>query len=43
MRLPRILTIMGSGETAPTMSKVHRDLISRMGPSPVPAAMLDTP
>jgi cyanophycinase-like exopeptidase len=41
--LPRILTIMGSGETAPTMSKVHRDLISRMGPSPVPAAMLDTP
>jgi cyanophycinase-like exopeptidase len=41
--LPRILTIMGSGETSPTMSKVHRDLISRMGPPPVPAAMLDTP
>ena len=34
---------MGSGETAPTMAKVHRELISRMGPSPVPAAMLDTP
>jgi hypothetical protein len=34
---------MGSGETSPTMSKVHRDLISRMGPPPVPAAMLDTP
>ena len=43
MSLPRILTIMGSGETAPTMSKVHRDLISRMGPPPVPAVMLDTP
>jgi len=41
--LPRILTIMGSGETSPTMSKVHRDLISRMGAPPVPAAMLDTP
>jgi len=34
---------MGSGETSPTMSKVHRDLISRMGSAPVPAAMLDTP
>ena len=43
MTLPRILTIMGSGETSPTMSKVHRDLISRMGPPPVPAVMLDTP
>lgn len=43
MTLPRILAIMGSGETAPTMSKVHRDLITRMGPPPVPAAMLDTP
>ncbi|HEX7276844.1 MAG TPA: hypothetical protein VF244_05670 [Acidimicrobiales bacterium] len=43
MTLPRILTIMGSGETSPTMSKVHRDLISRLGPPPVPAAMLDTP
>ncbi|HVF13706.1 MAG TPA: hypothetical protein VM942_03855 [Acidimicrobiales bacterium] len=43
MTLPRILTIMGSGETSPTMSRVHRDLISRMGPPPVPAVMLDTP
>jgi cyanophycinase-like exopeptidase len=43
MTLPRILTIMGSGETSPTMSKVHRELISRMGPPPVPAVMLDTP
>jgi cyanophycinase-like exopeptidase len=34
---------MGSGETSPTMSKVHRDLFDRLGPSPVPAVMLDTP
>jgi cyanophycinase-like exopeptidase len=40
---PRILTIMGSGETSPTMTKVHRDLIDRMGSAPVPAVMLDTP
>ncbi|MEA2715745.1 MAG: hypothetical protein QOI99_62 [Actinomycetota bacterium] len=43
MTLPRLLTVMGSGETSPTMSKVHRDLISRLGPPPVPAVMLDTP
>ena len=43
MKLPRLLTIMGSGETAPTMAKVHRELITRMGPAPVPAAMIDTP
>ena len=34
---------MGSGETAPTMTKVHRALFERLGPGPVPAAMLDTP
>ncbi len=39
---PRILTIMGSGETAPTMMKVHRDLIAQFGPSPR-AVVLDTP
>jgi hypothetical protein len=39
--LPRILTIMGSGETAPTMVKVHRELVARL---PKPAAvLLDTP
>jgi len=42
-RLPRILAIMGSGETAPTMSKVHRGLLARLGPAPVPAVLLDTP
>jgi cyanophycinase-like exopeptidase len=40
---PRILAIMGSGETAPTMAKVHRALFGRLGPGPVPAAILDTP
>ena len=41
--LPRLLAIMGSGETAPTMAKVHRLLLARSGPPPVPAVMLDTP
>jgi hypothetical protein len=40
---PRLLAIMGSGETAPTMARVHRLLLSRSGPPPVPAVMLDTP
>ena len=40
---PRVLAIMGSGETAPTMAKVHRALFERFGPGPVPAAILDTP
>jgi len=41
--VPRLLAIMGSGETAPTMVKVHRQLLERLGPPPVPAALLDTP
>jgi hypothetical protein len=40
---PRVLAIMGSGETAPTMGKVHRQLLDRLGDGPVPAAILDTP
>jgi hypothetical protein len=39
---PGILTIMGSGETAPTMAKVHRALFDGLGPE-VPAAIVDTP
>ena len=39
----RILAIMGSGETTPTMSKVHRSLFDRLGPAPVSAVLLDTP
>ena len=40
---PRLLAIMGSGETTPTMVKTHRELLARLGPPPVPAALLDTP
>ena len=40
---PRILAIMGSGETAPTMARVHRRLLGLLGPPPVPGALLDTP
>ena len=39
--MARLLVIMGSGETSPTMSKVHRDLLDRVGSGP--AVMLDTP
>ncbi|CAB5066738.1 MAG: hypothetical protein F2934_09405 [Actinobacteria bacterium] len=42
MPLPRILTIMGSGETAPTMMKTHRALVERLGEAPR-AVVLDTP
>jgi cyanophycinase-like exopeptidase len=41
--VPRLLVIMGSGETSPTMSKVHREVFARLGPDPVPAVVLDTP
>lgn len=43
MSIPRLLVIMGSGETAPTMTSVHADLLGRLGPAPVPAVLLDTP
>ena len=36
----RLLTIMGSGETSPTMIKPHRALLERVG---APAVFLDTP
>jgi len=42
-RPPRLLCIMGSGETTPTMVSVHADLLSRLGPRPVTAVLLDTP
>jgi hypothetical protein len=41
-RLPRLLTIMGSGETAPTMVKTHRSILERLGSS-ARAVVLDTP
>ena len=39
--MTRLFTLMGSGETAPTMIKVHRSLMERAGAGP--AVMLDTP
>src|ERR1035438_4239257 len=39
----RILCIMGSGETPPTMARVHRDLIERMGGADARPALIDTP
>jgi cyanophycinase-like exopeptidase len=41
--LPRVLCIMGSGETSPTMVSVHGELLDRLGPRPVRAVLLDTP
>ena len=43
MANPRLLAIIGSGETAPAMAKVHRALFDQLGPGPLPAAILDTP
>ncbi len=43
MSRPRILAIMGSGETAPTMAKVHRALFERLADAPARAAIIDTP
>ena len=43
MSSPRVLAVMGSGETAPTMAKVHRALFDRFEARTVPAAIVDTP
>jgi hypothetical protein len=43
MSSPGILAIMGSGETAPAMAKVHRALFERLGPDAGPAVIVDTP
>jgi hypothetical protein len=34
---------MGSGELSPTMVKVHRSVLERLGARPVPSLLLDTP
>jgi Peptidase family S51 len=39
----RILAIMGSGETSPTMVTVHKALVAQLGPGTPDAALLDTP
>ena len=42
--MPRFLTVMGSGETAPTMIKVHRRIMEAVGATgPGDAVLLDTP
>ena len=41
--MTRLLTIMGSGETAPTMVKAHRMVVERLGSPPVRGLLLDTP
>ena len=40
---PRLLAIIGSGETAPTMTSVHAELFERAGAAGERAVMLDTP
>ena len=42
MTTPRLLAIMGSGETAPTMKGPHRAIFERLG-TDVDAVLLDTP
>jgi hypothetical protein len=39
----RLLTIMGSGETAPTMVKAHREVFTRLAKLEPSAVLLDTP
>lgn len=39
---PRLLVIMGSGETSPTMVKTHREVFARLDPT-AGAVLLDTP
>ncbi|MCC6437959.1 MAG: hypothetical protein IT196_23235 [Acidimicrobiales bacterium] len=39
----RVLTIMGSGETAPTMVKLHRQVAEHLGAGEHRAVFLDTP
>ena len=40
--MTRLLVIMGSGETSPTMVGTHREVFARLGPD-APAVLLDTP
>src|SRR6266436_6472818 len=39
----RILAIMGSGETSPTMVTIHKMLVDRLGVARPDAVLLDTP
>jgi len=40
--VPRLLVLMGSGETSPSMVTIHRETAARLGDSPR-AVLLDTP
>jgi cyanophycinase-like exopeptidase len=42
-RLPRLVAIVGSGETSPGMAALHRRIIERFGDEPVHATLIDTP
>jgi Peptidase family S51 len=39
----RLLVIMGSGETSPTMVSIHKELVATLGPGSHSAILLDTP
>src|SRR5580658_2148159 len=39
----RVLAIMGSGETSPTMVTIHKALAEQLGPGQHRAVLLDTP
>jgi cyanophycinase-like exopeptidase len=39
----RVLAIMGSGETSPTMVTIHKALVTRLGPGRHSGILLDTP
>lgn len=39
----RLIVIMGSGETSPTMVGVHRDVVTRLGPALDAAVLVETP
>jgi hypothetical protein len=43
MRRPRLLAVMGSGETSPTMVTTHREITARFGAESPRAVLLDTP
>ena len=39
----RVLAIMGSGETSPTMVTIHKEIVARLGAGRHSAVLLDTP
>ncbi|MFL5680988.1 MAG: hypothetical protein ACJ77B_10350 [Chloroflexota bacterium] len=41
--VPRLLAIIGSGETTAAAARVHRELLARFAQSPVAATIVDTP